>query len=335
MINGHGDDLHCFPNVKINFSTNIFNGFDHSALFAHLAERLPMVRNYPEPEPLTLENEIAHTHGVEKDNVMATNGATEAIYLIAQLFRSERTSVLQPTFAEYADACRVNGIQISNITSLDAISIADADLVWVCNPNNPTGEVIDKGEILRLADTHSQSLFVVDQSYAAYTTQSVIQPQEACTMNNVMILSSMTKDFGVPGLRLGYVTAKSNVINQLRHLRMPWSVNSLAIEAGIYLLHHTNEYVINAKALCEQRQRVAMMMNDMEIETYPSDSNILLCHLPKGDAASLKEYLAMKHGILIRDASNFYGLDHSHFRIAVQTEEENNELIKAIKEWIG
>ena len=106
MINGHGDDLHKYENIRLNFSSNIYPRADISPLLEHLKQHLDSIRTYPEPDAASLEKAIAEYHGIPAENVLATAGATEAIYLIAQTLRDEKTfAVKRPTFSEYADAC--------------------------------------------------------------------------------------------------------------------------------------------------------------------------------------------------------------------------------------
>lgn len=335
MIQGHGDDLYKYNKVEINFSTNIFNHFNHSALFAYLAERLPRITSYPEPEPLTLERALAKRLGVEPENVIATNGATEAIYLIAQCFKDGDAHILQPTFAEYADACHLHGCNVKTIASLgEDDGFKAGDTVWLCNPNNPTGKVTAGEEVVRCIEAHPDTIFIIDQSYSSYTTHKVLSAGEAVGLKNVLILNSMTKDFGIPGLRLGYVTGGRKLTDRLCSKRMPWSVNQIAIDAGLYLVDHSDDYRVDAAGLSLERERVAALICAMGIKTYPSDSNMLLCQLPKLSAAELKAHLVDEYGILIRDASNFEGLSERHFRIAVQTVGEDDKLIKALKKWM-
>lgn len=335
MIQGHGDDLYKYNKVEINFSTNIFNHFNHSALFAYLAERLPRITSYPEPEPLTLERALAKRLDVEPENVIATNGATEAIYLIAQCFKDGDAHILQPTFAEYADACRLHGCKVKTIASLGKDDGFKAgDTVWLCNPNNPTGKVTANEEVISVISANPEMVFIIDQSYSSYTTHKVLSAGEAVSLRNVLILNSMTKDFGIPGLRLGYVTGGRKLIDRLCSKRMPWSVNQIAIDAGLYLVDHSDDYRVDAAGLSLERERVAALISAMGIKTYPSDSNMLLCQLPRLSAAELKAHLVDEYGILIRDASNFEGLTERHFRIAVQTVGEDDKLIKALKKWM-
>lgn len=336
MIQGHGDDLYRYGNrVEINFSTNIFNHFDHSPLFDFLARKLHLITSYPEPEPTTLEQAIARQNGVSPDSIMVTNGATEAIYLMAQCFADRVSFIVQPTFAEYADACRMHGntppTDITTPTSADTLGSNTA--LWLCNPNNPTGNVVPHNELLDTIARNPHTLFIIDQSYARYTLKPTLTPSEAAEADNVLLLNSMTKDYGIPGLRLGYVTASEKLIDMLRRYRMPWAVNSLAISAGLFLINHRSLYTINTEALCQECVRVSTLIQKLGIATCPSDSNMLLCRLPEHTAAELKEFLVDHYGILIRDASNFHTLSPQHFRIAVQTTAENDTLIKALTEW--
>lgn len=334
MINGHGDDLYKYGNVEINFSTNIYNHFDHSLLFQTLAANLPKIKNYPEPSPETLESALADKLGVESENVMATNGATEAIYLIAQCFKERTHYVVQPTFAEYADACRIYGCKTINIAAInDASKFGNKDVVWVCNPNNPTGQVVEHDILSGIIKENPKTLFIVDQSYSAYTPKKTLLSKEAASHDNVLLLHSMTKDFGIPGLRLGYAVGNKALLSMVKHYRMPWSVNRLAVEAGLFLTEHCDNYRIDSAYMCQEREWVAKRLEEIGIKTFPSDSNILLCELPFGSANTLKENLVSTYGILIRDASNFPGLSQKHFRIAVQTRTEDEKLIYALREW--
>ena len=139
----------------------------------------------------------------------------------------------------------------------------------------------------------------------------------------------------MPGLRLGYIVANHNLIEMLGTHRTPWSVNSLAIEAAHFLISHDSDYRFNPAILVDECRRIASALADLGIQSLPSETNFILCRLPEGNAAALKEYLVENHGILIRDASNFKGLTDRHFRIAAQTPAENDLLINAIEKWMN
>lgn len=335
MIEGHGDDLYKYgKKIVSNFSSNVYNRIDHSGLYQRLNERLSTICSYPEPMPYSLESEIARRYSLTPRQVCVTNGATEAIYLIAQVFQGRISAVLGPTFSEYADACRVHRHKVKPFYSLDALP-EDAELVWICNPNNPTGEVRNKEDLKALVDSHPDKLFIFDQSYEYFTLKSLLGIKEAASFPNVILLHSMTKQYAIPGLRVGYFTASEGLTDDVRCRRMPWSVNSLAIEAAKYLLEEGDGISADIPQLLAERERLTnLLLATGMLEIWPTDTHYMLIKLRMGKAAALKDFLAVNHGILIRDASNFEGLDERFFRIATQTPQENDKLVKAISEWM-
>lgn len=335
MIEGHGDDLYKYgEKIVSNFSSNVYNRIDHSGLYRRLNERLSTICCYPEPMPYSLESEIARRNSLTSRQVCVTNGATEAIYLIAQTFQGRTSAVWGPTFSEYADACRVHRHKVKPFYSLDALP-EDADLVWICNPNNPTGEVRNTENLKALVGFHPDKLFVFDQSYEYFTLKSLLGMKEAVAFSNVILLHSMTKQYAIPGLRVGYITASEGLADDIRCHRMPWSVNSLAIEAAKYLLEEGETVSADVPQLLAERERLAKrLLATGMLEIWPTDTHYMLIKLRMGKAAALKDFLAVNHGILIRDASNFEGLDERFFRIATQTPEENDKLVEAISGWV-
>lgn len=334
MIDGHGDDLHRYSGrVLHNFSTNIMSRHDHSGLLAHLTSCAPLISSYPEPEPLSLQRLIAASCGVEAANVTATNGATEAIYLIAHAFRGARSAIVGPTFAEYADACRLHAHSVSFVSSNANID-PTAQLVWLCNPNNPTGTTIDPEAFETMVAARPDTIFIVDQAYQLYSIDPTIPDQIVSRHSNVIILKSLTKQFGIPGLRIGYALSSVQLASKISSVRMPWSVNAIAIEAAKYLIEHNSNYHIDAPAIHSEAVRISDDLRRMGVDVSPTRCNFALCRLPHGEAAALKQWLVDNHGILIRDASNFEGLSPRHFRFAAQEPEANDLLIKAIRQWL-
>lgn len=335
MINGHGDDLYRYNRpISSNFSSNVFYAADLSGLKEYLCRQFASVGNYPEPEPYTLEGALAGHYGLPAGYVCVTNGATEAIYLIAQAFRGSSSAILVPTFSEYADACRMHGHRVTLIDSLEKIP-EHADIVWVCNPNNPTGTVLDKENLLETIRRNPGVIFVFDHAYHAFTLKPVFTPTETLPFN-VFQLYSMTKKYAIPGLRLGYVTASGELLQKLRMNRMPWSVNQLAIEAGLYILRNDVPHSIEMADYLNECIRLKKMLDALDtIEVRPTDTHFMLACLRKGTAKALKNHLANEYGFLIRDASNFEGLAGEYFRVAGRSPEENTELVTYIKEWLN
>ena len=335
MINGHGDDIHNQgKEIVSNFSSNIYGRQDFSALHHHLCSCIRSIHSYPEPDAHSLVTLLAERNNIQPANILVTNGAIDAIYLIAQAFRAKKSSIIIPTFSEYEDACRINEHQLSFVSSLSQVD-KDTELIWLCNPNNPDGNVYHKQYLDKFISEHPDSCFIIDQSYEAFTDkQYTFTAAEGLKYRNVILLHSMTKSYAIPGLRLGYITACNELIDKVSLFRMPWSVNQLAIEAGKYLLRE-GKAGFDLTAYLSETNRLMTELNAIEgITILPTNTHFFLCELIDKRATDLKQYLINEHGILIRDAANFRGLDEHYFRIATQSPEENNRLIKAIREWI-
>lgn len=335
MLHGHGDDLYRYDNITMNFSSNIYSHADMEQLKQHLSRHLALIDAYPEPEPLTLAAAIAGQHGVSPDAILVTSGATEAIYLIAQALRHcgyTHAHILQPTFSEYADACRMFGLDFTD-------EDGDATVTWLCNPNNPTGALQPADDPTGCTASERCSklpaIRVVDQSYEDYTLARLTSPAEAVAMGNVFQLHSLTKTYAVPGLRIGYVVAAPHLISLLRRFVRPWAVNALAIEAGLWLVSHDAKAIADLPRYLAEANRLRDMLNAIAgISVLPTHTNFMLAHIEGHTAAELKDHLARRHGILIRDASNFAGLTPHHFRVAAQSPAENDALAAAIAHYL-
>ena len=334
MIDGHGDDTYKYgAKIISNFSSNIYCKQDLSGLHEYLCKHIGLIHSYPEPDARSFALLLGEKQNVSVSNLCITNGATEAVYLIAQAFAGKKSTIITPTFSEYEDACHINKYEISFSASLHQIK-EDTELVWICNPNNPNGHLYHKEYLDKFIVSHEKTLFVIDQSYEAFTDKCLFALNEAIKYKNVILLHSMTKKYAIPGLRLGYIAACKGLIDKIVFFCMPWSVNQLAIEAGKYLLNmedsnfYFKDYKVETKCFMSA-------LNEIEgLTVFPTNTHFFLCKLIHNKASELKSWLIENYGILIRDASNFRGLDDHYFRIATQSPEENDLLVKAIKEWI-
>ena len=333
MIYGHGDDTWRYGDaIKMNFSSNIYQKADLSELKAFLASRLDVIGHYPEPEPKELEELIAEKLGIPANMLMVTSGANEAIYLIAQLYSGWTSIIPQPTYHEYADACKMFGHVISYERTDDLEVLPQDRIYWLCNPDNPTGNVLLKVLLAYVIRKNPRFLYVIDESYADYTLQPRLQPKEMIDCFNVMFIRSMSKKYCVPGLRLGYVAASPIIIDRLRAIRQPWTVNALAIEAGKYLVEHDPQLLPDMNAYIAEAQRLKAGLEAIDgLMVMDTQTHYMLVNIDWANVLELKNWLVEHHGILIRDASNFHGLDDHCFRVAAQTPEENDALLNAIK----
>ncbi|HEY6913356.1 MAG TPA: aminotransferase class I/II-fold pyridoxal phosphate-dependent enzyme [Paludibacter sp.] len=333
MINGHGDEIQ--TELIANFSSNVWYGADNSALYQHLSTSLPQIARYPEADAHSLKLALATQNEVEASQIIVCNGSTEAFYLIANAFSGKKSLIVTPTFSEYADACRIHNhivYQTNRNNISENIERLQPDLVWICNPNNPDGHCFTATELIQLFCCFPISTFIIDQAYIDFTlTEANIIP-EIPHCNNVIVVQSLTKRFAIPGLRLGYIVSSKESINNIEKYKMPWSVNSLAIEAGKYILNGANKdfkvEVWLKKSILFRKQ-----INDLgNYETFETTTPYFLVKLKRGKAKDLKSFLLKEH-ILIRDATNFEGLEGEFIRICTLSTELNNLLLLNLKIW--
>lgn len=336
MVYGHGDDVFRYGDkVKINFSSNVYSQADYTELKEHLMQHFDVVGHYPEPDAHTLECLLAKKLGVKENTVMVTSGANEAIYLIAQLYKGWSSIIPQPTFSEYEDACRMFNHIISYDVK-DEFDVLPKDRIyWICNPNNPTGNVLVKGMLNHIVRNHPRYLYVIDQSYADYTLAPMLDPMEMTDVFNLMLVHSLSKTFCIPGLRLGYIVASPIIIGRLKQIRQPWTINALAIEAGKYMLENNVQMIPDLRAYLQETMRLHANLSAIDgLKVMKTDTNFMLVSIINSTSMELKRWLMDNYGILIRDASNIRGLDSSYFRVTTQQPEENDLLVEAITAYV-
>ncbi len=338
MIEGHGNDIYKYQGkIAGDFSSNIVYCGMHKDLEAFLSKQVKRAGNYPDPHALELKEKIAAFHHIKSTQVLVTNGSAEAFYLIAHSMQGKKSAIAIPSFAEYEDACKLykHDITYQSIHTIDTNISVDTDAFWLGIPNNPDGKITDTNTLNHLLATYAQTRFVVDTAYEALCPACKPLTSLHEKYFNLISVHSLTKTFAIPGLRIGYIVAAPDIIENIQHLCIPWSVNTLAIAAGCYILDNyarlqPDVEKIHAESSAFQKQISAIK----GLKVYPSDCNYFLVQIINGATASvLKQYLIEKHGLLIRDASNFRGLDNTYFRLALQNKELNHQLITALNKW--
>ena len=162
MLFGHGDDhYNSQKEVKINFSSNVWHGADLRTLREHLNEQFYELTRYPEPDASSLKRLLARCYEVEEENIVVTNGSITAFYLLAQTWKGAKSAIAVPSFAEYEDACRLHGHEVSFFPTscdLSGLSLEGQDFCWICNPNTPDGRLIRRAELLALIEANRQEI---------------------------------------------------------------------------------------------------------------------------------------------------------------------------------
>lgn len=335
MIHGHGDDLYrSEAEVRANFSTNVWYEADMKPLCHFLETRLERIYHYPEPDAGSFCKVAADYHDVLPENVLAGNGATELFYLVAHAFAGHDTLLPIPSFKEYEDACSLYQHHItfvSHTNSEDLLSVGS--LMFICNPNNPDGRIWSEKEIRAILSANPDRVVVVDESFIWFAPEASTAVPLLREYPNLLIIRSMTKCYAIPGLRLGYLLGDKHLIAEIARFTFPWSVNALAIEAGKFLLQSGDSILPDATNLLERQRcfsaQIAALPGFQPLESHTS---FFLVHTD-ADVPCLKQWLLQNHGLLIRDASNFRGLDKHYFRINTLTDSQNNLLLEALQIW--
>ena len=330
-------------NDIIDFSSNV-NPHIISDLGKYVLEGLEKSRSYPDINYTNLRNNISDYIKVDSELIIPGNGATEIIYRLMKSIK-RRLAILNPTFSEYGRGAKLNNLEIidfhlkeENNFSIDLDEIQKNmdkfDSLFICNPNNPNGKVKDLNELLDLM-IENDKLLIVDETFMEFVGEeekySLINKIEQTP--NLFILKAVTKFFGMPGLRLGYgVTSNKQIIKNIYEYKEPWTINSFAENLSNYLfkdkeyINGSKDYYINErKFMLEELRKIS------RLKVYDTDTNFVLIKLDDDEANSLKLELFEKYNILIRDASNFIGLDKSYIRVAIKSHNDNKVLIESLR----
>lgn len=322
------------PDDVLDFSVNS-NPFGPSPKVWEAIRQTPLER-YPDRESLALRRALSQRLDVSPDQVVVGNGTAELIQLAAFAFLSKGDSALiaEPTFGEYERAVRLMGGNVRRWRAVpetgfafrpDEIQkeLARVRLAFVCNPNNPTGQVLPLEALAEWAREFPDTLFVVDEAYLAF----VPGMQSAVTLRrkNVLTLRSMTKDYALAGLRLGYAVGDEAAIEALAGVCPAWNVNALAQAAGLAALQDEDHQRETLARLQAEKQRLMAGLRQLGFDPVPSQTHYFL--LPVGSGAEFRQRL-LRQGILVRDCASF-GLP-AFVRMATRRAEENDRLLHAL-----
>ena len=340
----HGGNIHAikkkYNKQIIDFSANINPLGLCSKARKAITINFDKIVHYPEPQAPDIRRKIAEYWGVSKGNVLVGNGSVELIYLIVSAFMPKAVAILIPTFSEYERASRriksrIRFIKLAKDNfKFPVIKNVREDILFICNPNNPTGNIILSGR--GIVEEDFNKLLVVDETFMDFLSQEKEYSfiNRAKKSRKIIVLRTFTKFFALPGLRIGYLIAHKDVINFLARNQIPWSVNALAQAAAKAALDDKS-YMRETKIYIKKEREFLFgeIKKIKGLVPYPSVTNFLLIKIGDKNLTSpvLVEKL-IKKGLLIRDCSNFRGLNSKFIRVAVRSRKENQKLLKALRE---
>jgi threonine-phosphate decarboxylase len=358
--NGHGGDVYAASRELqrdighlIDFSASINPLGPSPNVWRAITQSRHLLQHYPDPECWMLRQALAAKWQRLPEHIVVGAGSSELIHALPRALGLHHLLVIGPTFSEYSKAMTLAGGQVTMVLAerrknyappLDlALRLMRApkrrgetsheiDGVVLCNPNSPTGQVCDARAVMqvaRVAERHGLWL-IVDETFAEYYEGGSVISQ-ASVLTHVVVLRSLTKFYGLPGLRVGYAIAPRKVSRQLHGQQPPWSVNAVAQVAALAALKDDGHARRSLSFMARERARFTALLARLPgCVIFPSHANFILMDLPVGWHAKDVTDMLRRDGLLVRDCSAVPGLHSRSVRVAVRTRRENDRLVKAL-----
>ncbi len=299
------------------------------------------LNRYPDPHQVDLRNAVSKLLNVEANKLFFGVGSDEIIDLLIRIFcepKEDQVMLLEPTYGMYKVACDINNVEtvsplLNNSFQIDFAEVErhysdKVKIIFVCSPNNPTGNLLNKNDILRLCKTYN-SIVVVDEAYIDFSEPSASLINEVSNYQNLVVMRTFSKAWGLAGVRLGFCATDEEIISYLFKVKAPYNINALTRYAVLKSITNEEKKKGAVSAIISERVRVENELKNISTITnvYPSDANYLLIRLP--NAKAVQKQLA-ENGIVIRDRSSQPKLDNC-LRITIGTKEENDTLLSELK----
>ncbi|MFA5374443.1 MAG: histidinol-phosphate transaminase [Dehalococcoidia bacterium] len=322
----------------IDFSSNI-NPLGMSDYLKDSMSNIDISR-YPDPDCLELREALAEDTGLDISSIIVGNGSTELIHLIARAFLGGNSVavILSPTYGEYETACRLAGTELTFIKAEEKldfhwsipivckqIKTIAPRIVFLCNPNNPTGVLLKSSDVKKIAASAAPGLLIIDEAYMPFADD----PWDATTLldiGNIIVMRSMTKDYALAGIRLGYIVAAPGIIERLKCYQPFWSVNAIAQAVGIAAINDNKHITMARKIVAEAKTYLLKSIEEIGLYVVPTSTNFLLIKVD--NAKSMRQAL-LRQGICVRDCTSF-GLPQ-YIRIAMQPLPECRRFVDGLR----
>ncbi|MBR2216087.1 MAG: threonine-phosphate decarboxylase [Selenomonadaceae bacterium] len=345
----HGGNIYAAVSPKgawLDFSANI-NPLGLSAKVRDcLINNMAAVTAYPDPEAREFRGAVAEHFAVAYEKILPANGAAELFYLFFHTMKFRRVVIPVPTFSEYERAARAAGSRVNRLylSAADNFtleigslrqSLMTADCLVLANPDNPTGRLLPRENLLAIGDfaAANDKWLLIDESFLEFRPEA-----EELTARHLVregfplvVVHSLTKFYALPGLRLGFAVVPPSLAAKLNLHRDPWSVNVLAQKAGVVALHDLDYQEATRRYVAmEQKYLLSALGRLPNLKIFPPSVNFLLLSLADSPWRSNELVAAMqRENILLRDCQNYPGLDDTFIRLAVRRREENELLLRA------
>ncbi len=356
MLKGHGGEIFSIarkkgiePSLLLDFSTNVSPLPLPNGLKELITANIDQIQALPEVDSAGLRLALSSRFGLNTENFLVSSGTTHWIYALPRALCPSRIIVPVPTYSDYVDAATTAGVQVLKIRAWDngkpvglrkvlelAVSASRrGDMVFICNPNNPTGTYASPRIIADAVRSCPEITWVIDESYAPFIAEDEESSMLFETLpDNCLVLRSFSKIFGIPGLRLGYLAGSASLLEKFDLWIQPWQVNRLAQIAGEWLLQD-NKYSNEVRRFwtLEKRRFLERVSGCTLIEYVPGETHFMLFKLKSGWSSEKLCSVLLERNMVIRDCANFQGLDGGDYvRISLRGADENARLASALRE---
>ena len=296
------------------------------------------LNRYPDPLSMDLRKALGQFLDIPEKNIFVGSGSDEIIDLLIRLFveQDEEIIVLEPTYGMYKVAAEVAGgnarslllkpdFQI-DIPNLISQTNSKTKIIFLCSPNNPTGTLVNSEDVKNICKNFS-GIVVVDEAYIEFASKSSLV-KEISNIENLVVLRTFSKAWGLAGIRVGYAVAQEVVIEYLNKIKLPYNLNRISSGLAIEALKNYQKMLEFRKIILKERKKLADNLTNLDFKVFPSEANFLLVNYP--NASDIAKKLAVDYGIIIRDF-NFKPLLKDCVRVSVGTPEQNDLLIESMK----
>lgn len=333
------------PENVVDFSVNINPLGAPGVLQEKWSDWFTAINDYPDPHAKTLVEQLAVQENIPVTHLLAGNGAAEIITLIARYLAGSKVVVVHPAFSEYETACKKEGCEVVQailsapgweleLTKIEA-ELKEAKAVFLCSPNNPTGVHYQRETVERLiaACQRADTLCIIDEAFYDFLPEPVTLIEKVLYEEHVLIIRSLTKMYSIAGLRLGVLAGNPVLLQEVSKTKPHWSVNALAIKAGVACLQDENHALETRRFIEAERKSLFRKLKELGFEYSPSQLNFYLLRDPALPVQEKLFYHLLKLGLVLRHTENFPGIEGKWLRVAVKQSSDNKKLLEALTVW--
>ncbi len=340
----------CSPEDIVDFSASINPLGPPRGLNELISRYFCRLQHYPDINNRLLIDSLSGLHEIPSECIVPGNGSTELIYWLPKALGIGRVLAVMPTFSEYCKAFELQGVDVHKLVCSadnffqptvaqleEAVDQFRPEAILLTHPGSPSGSLLSNEVIDWVASNSNEGIkFIVDEVFIDFCEEKSLK-RLLGTCSGLVLIRSLTKFYGMPGLRVGYILSSASLAGDIRRFVPPWSVNTLAQAAGAYCMHQEDYRRKTLEVVARERQKIHEQLSEMPgLSVFPGEANYLLVKLDRRLPSSevLKRDLFESGLMLIRNCGSFEGLDDFYFRVAVRLPQQNEKLLEGIRSWM-